>query len=233
MKDVIIRGIQQAYGNLVGMVAEFLPRLVIMLVIVIVGLLVAFLVKYLLQAILRFTRLNRLSEESGASQVLRKAALPSITELLTRTVFWVTWLGFTLVGISVLGIPELHDQISHLFQLLPEVFVAILILFVGVLAGNFLSRATLLATVNAGYRSPRLWSGSVRFVISILAISMALEQLGLAHQTVITAFSILFGAVMLALAIAFGLGGRDLAQQTLDRYLGSKKKEKEEEPTPL
>jgi hypothetical protein len=233
MKEIIVRGFEQAYENLVRMIAEFLPRLVVMFVIIFFGLLIAFLVKYLLHAILNFTRLDRLSEQSGASQVLRKAALPSITELLTRSLFWMTWLGFTLVGISVLGIPELHEQISHLFQLLPEVFVAILILFFGVLVGNFLSRAALLATVNAGYRSPRLWSGSVRFVISIFAISMALEQLGLGHQTVVTAFSILFGAVMLALAIAFGLGGRDLAQQTLDKYFGSKKKEKEEEPTPL
>jgi Conserved TM helix len=233
MREIIVRGFEQAYENLVRMIAEFLPRLLAMFVIMFFGLLIAFLVKYLLQAILGFTRLDRLSEQSGTSRVLSKAALPSITELLTRSVFWLTWLGFTLVGISVLGIAELHEQISHLFQLLPEVFVAIVILFFGVLAGNFLSRATLLATVNAGYRSPRLWSGSVRFVISIFAISMALEQLGLGHQTVITAFSILFGAVMLALAIAFGLGGRDLAQQTLDRYLGNKKKEKEEEPTPL
>jgi small-conductance mechanosensitive channel len=233
MKEIIVRGFEQAYENLVRMVAEFLPRLAVMFVIMFFGLLIAFLVKHLLHAILKFTRLDRLSEQSGASQVLRNAALPSITELLTRSLFWVTWLGFTLVGISVLGIPELHEQISHLFQLLPEVFVAILILFFGVLIGNFLSRAALLATVNAGYRSPRLWSGSVRFVILIFAISMALEQLGLGHQTVITAFSILFGAVMLALAIAFGLGGRDLAQQTLDKYLGNKKKEKEEEPTPL
>jgi hypothetical protein len=61
---------------------------------------------------------------------------------------------------------------------------------------------------------------------------------GLANQTVISAFSIVFGALMFALAIAFGLGGRDLARQTLERYLGDsrrreKEKEKEEEPSPL
>ncbi|HWF39496.1 MAG TPA: hypothetical protein VG322_13310, partial [Candidatus Acidoferrales bacterium] len=89
--------------------------------------------------------------------------------------------------------------------------------------------------VNAGYRSPRLWSGLVRFVISILAVSMALEQVGLARQTVVSAFSIAFGAVMFAVAIAFGLGGRDLARQTLERYFGGKdsEREKEEEPSPL
>ncbi|MGA7921173.1 MAG: hypothetical protein WCA38_16045 [Candidatus Acidiferrales bacterium] len=238
MKQLILQGLEQAYQNLVHMISVFLPRLVAMVLIILVGLIVALLLKRILGLILRFTQLNRLSEESGASQVLRNAALPTITDLLTRSVFWVTWLAFTLVGISILGIPELHEQISHLFQLLPEIFVAILILFVGVLAANFLSRAALLAAVNAGFKSPRVWSGSTRFVILILAISMALEQIGLANQTVISAFSIVFGALMFALAIAFGIGGRDLARHTLERYLGDshkqeKEKEKEEEPSPL
>jgi small-conductance mechanosensitive channel len=235
MKDMIIRGLQQAYENMAHMMAEFLPRLVVMLIVGLVGLLLAFVFKNLLRAILHLTRLDRLSEESGASRILRHAALPSITELLSRSLFWLTWLGFILVGISVLGIAGLQEQISRLFQLLPQVLIAILILFVGLLAGNFFSRAALLTAVNAGYRSPQLWSGSIRFVIWILAISMALEQIGLARQTVIAAFSIVFGALMLALAIAFGLGGRELARQTLERYLGEKKneREKEQEPSPL
>src|ERR1700722_9897021 len=229
MKEMILRGLQQAYENMVHMIAEFLPRFVVMFIIVLFGLLVALLLKYLVRAVLHLTKLDRISEESGASQVLRKAALPTISELLSRAFFWVTWAGFTLVGISILDIPVLHEQISRLFQLLPEVFIAILILFVGVLAANFFSRAALLAAVNAGYRSPRLWSGLVRFAIWILTLSMALEQVGLARQTVVAAFSIVFGAVMLALAVAFGLGGRDLARQTLERYVGDKENEREKE----
>jgi small-conductance mechanosensitive channel len=235
MRETILLGLEQAYENLVHMIADFLPRLAVMVVIILTGLLVAFLLKYLLRFILHLTRFDRISEEAGASHVLRKADLPPMTELLSRSLFWMTFLGFTLLGISVLGIPELQEQISRLFQLFPEIFVAMLVLFVGVLASNFLSRAALLAAVNAGYRSPRLWSGSVRFVVWILAISMALEQIGLARETVIAAFSIFLGAVMLALAIAFGLGGRDLARKTLERYIGDKGKEKEKEvePSPL
>jgi Mechanosensitive ion channel, conserved TM helix len=235
MREMILGGLEQAYENLFHMIAQFLPRFLVMLIIIVFGLLMALLLKRVLRAILRVARLDRLSEEVGAAYVLRKAALPSLTDLLSRSLFWVTWLGFTLVGISVLGIPEVHEQISRLLQFLPAVFVAILVLLVGALVANFLSRAALLAAVNAGYRSPRLWSGSIRSVILILAISMALEQIGLAKQTVIAAFSIVFGALMLALAIAFGLGGRDLARRTLERYLGEnrKEKEKEEEPWPL
>lgn len=235
MRDTILRGLAQAYENLVHMIADFLPRFVVMLTIILAGLLIAFLLKSILRSILHLTKLDRISEQAGASRVLRKAAMPSMSEFLSRSLFWITLLGFILLGISVLQIPELQEQISRIFQLLPQVFVAILILFVGILAANFLSRAALLTAVNAGYRSPRLWSGMVRFVIWILTISMALEQVGLARQTVVAAFSIVFGAVMLALAIAFGLGGRDLARQALERYVGDREKlrEKEEEPSPL
>src|SRR6267142_2047052 len=86
MKDVIIQGIEQAYQNLVHMLAEFLPRLVVMLVIVAVGFLIALTLKYILRGLLHLTKLDRLSEEAGASHVLRMAALPSITELLSQCV---------------------------------------------------------------------------------------------------------------------------------------------------
>jgi hypothetical protein len=87
--------------------------------------------------------------------------------------------------------------------------------------------------VNAGYTSPKTLSWSIRFVIWILAITMALEELSVARETVIAAFSIVFGALMLGLAIAFGLGGRQLARDFLERNLGDRKKEKTEEPQPL
>src|ERR1700687_876448 len=233
MKQVIIQGLSQAYSNLVHMFAEFLPRLLVMLVIVVVGLFVAYALKTILRALLHVTRLDRLSEEAGASRFLRMAALPSMTELLSRSLFWVTWSGFVLVGISVLGVAGLQEQISRLFLLLPAIFVAILILFVGLVTANFLSRAALLAAVNAGYASPKLLSWSIRVVIWALAVSMALDEVGVARQTVLAAFSIVFGALMLGLAIAFGLGGRELAREFLERNLSGKKKEKYHEPLPL
>src|ERR1700747_811797 len=112
MKQVIIQGLSQAYSNLVHMFAEFLPRLLVMLVIVVVGLFVAYALKVILRTLLHVTRLDRLSEEAGASRFLRMAALPSMTELLSRSLFWVTWSGFVLVGISVLGVAGLQRQLS-------------------------------------------------------------------------------------------------------------------------
>jgi small-conductance mechanosensitive channel len=233
MRQTILRGLEQVYGNLVHMIAEFLPRFLVMLIIIVIGLLVALALKYILRALLGLTKLDRVSDDAGASRVLRMAHLPPMTELLSRSIFWVTWIGFILVGLSVLRVAGLQEQISRLFQFLPEVFVAILILFLGAVIANFLSRTALLAAVNAGHPSPKILSWSIRFVIWILAISMTLEELGVARQTVISAFSIIFGASMLGLAIAFGFGGQDLARKCLERYLGDTKKKEDKEPQPL
>ena len=235
MRQIILEGLEQVYSKLFHMIAEFLPRFLVMLIIVLIGMLVALVLRYILRALLGLTKLDRVSEQSGASRVLRMAHLPSMSELLSRSIFWVTWLGFFLVGISVLGIPGFQEQISRLFRFLPEVFVAILIMFLGVAIANFLSRTALLAAVNAGHPSARILSWAIRFVIWILAITMTLEELGLARQTVISAFSIVFGATMLGLAIAFGLGGQDLARRALERYFGDAKKDrdKDKEPQPL
>jgi small-conductance mechanosensitive channel len=233
MRETILQGLQQVYSKFGRMIAEFLPRFLVMLIIILTGLLVALVLKHILRALLRFTKLDRVSEESGATRVLRMANLRSMTDLLSRSIFWVTWFGFILVGLSVLNIASLQEQISRLFQFLPEVFVAILIMFLGVAIANFLSRTALLAAVNAGHPSAKILSWSIRFVIWILAISMTLEELGVARQTVVSAFSIVFGATMLGLALAFGLGGQDLARKSLERYFGDTKKEKEKEPPPL
>jgi hypothetical protein len=156
MRQIILQGLEQVYSNLVNMVAEFLPRFLVMMIIILTGLLVAFLLKYIVRALLRLTKLDRVSEESGATGVLRMAHLPSMTELLSRSIFWVTCFGFILVGLSVLGIASLQEQISRLIRFLPEVFVAILIMFLGVAIANFLSRTALLAAVNAGYISAKI-----------------------------------------------------------------------------
>jgi hypothetical protein len=153
---------------------------------------------------------------------------------LSRFAFWVAWVGFILLGVSVLGIVGLEEYISRFFLFLPRLFVSLVILFFGLLAASFFSRAVLLAAVNANFRSSRLLSISIRAIISIFALSMVFEVLGVAEQTMLIAFGIVFGAVMLGLAVAFGLGGKDLARDFLEKKLVTgKREEKEDELSPL
>jgi Mechanosensitive ion channel, conserved TM helix len=229
MAELVVQRVMDTLQSLLGAAADFLPRVLAMLIIVILGWVIAFIVKAGLRRILKILRFDAFSENSGVSQALRKTGLPGPSELLSRIAFWVVGLCFTVLGVSVLGIPEFHEMIASFFKFVPQIFVALLILFVGILAANFLSTATLLAAVNADLPFPRLLGGSVRLLIMIVTIMMALEQVGLARSAVLIAFSITFGAVMLALAIAFGLGGREAAARLVEKHLFERRKEKEKE----
>lgn len=234
MWQLIMTELAQAAHDLQAGFAHFVPRLMVMLVIAVVGWVIAYIAKVVLRSVLRLIRFDRLSENAGASQLLTRAALPSSSELVSRFVFWVVWLGFILMGISVLGIFGLQYEISRFFLFLPRLFVALLILFFGMLAASFFSRAILLAAVNANLPTPRFLSISIRTIIIIFALSMCFEELGVAEQTMLLAFGIAFGATMLGLAIAFGLGGKDLAQAFLERRLTrARKEENEDELSPL
>ena len=135
---------------------------------------------------------------------------------------------------SVLRIVGLQEYTSRFFLFLPRLFAALVILFFGLLVASFFSRAVLLAAVNANFRSSRLLSISIRIFISIFAFSMVFEVLGVAERTMMIAFGTVFGAVMLGLAIAFGLGGQDLARQFLEERLArGKKEQKQDELSPL
>jgi mechanosensitive ion channel-like protein len=234
MREMIVSELTQAIHELARGFAHYLPRLIVMLILAFAGWLIAYVVKIVLRSILQLIKFDKLSENAGASQLLNKAALPTATEMVSRFVFWVTWLGFILLGVSVLGILGLQDQITSFFLFLPRLFVAMFILFFGLLAATFFSRAALLAAVNANVPSPRLLSLAIRSIIIVFVLSIVFEELGLAEQTMLVAFGIAFGALMLGLAIAFGIGGRDLAQRFLEKkFVRGKKEENEDELSPL
>ncbi len=234
MREMIVSELTQALHEVARGFAHYLPRLIVMLILAFVGWVIAYVVKVILRSILHFMKFDKLSENAGASQLLNKAALPTATEMLSRFVFWVTWLGFILLGVNVLGILGLQEQVARFFLFLPRLFVAMFILFFGLLGASFFSRATLLAAVNANVPSPRIVSLAVRSIIIVFVFSSVFEELGLAEQTMLVAFGIAFGALMLGLAIAFGIGGRDLAQRFLEeKFVRGKKEENEDELSPL
>src|SRR6202044_1075892 len=118
MREMIISELSQALHELARGFAHFLPRLIVMLILAFAGWVIAYVVKVVLRSILRLIKFDKLSENAGASQLLSKAALPSATELLSRFMFWMAWLGFILLGVSVLGILGLQDEIARFFLFL-------------------------------------------------------------------------------------------------------------------
>ncbi|MEW6336060.1 MAG: hypothetical protein AB1625_01550 [Acidobacteriota bacterium] len=199
-------------------IMRFLPGLLAALLILVMGAVIAWLVKLALARILAVARFDRFCDSWGASQVLGRAELRAApSALLASLCFWLLFLSFAMAGLSALHVDVVNQLIAQFFLYLPRLFAALLIVLAGVLLGSFLSRAALLAAVNAGVPSPRAISLVVKLLVSILAFAMALEQLQIAKSIVLAAFIITFGATMLALALAFGIGGRDVARRVLER----------------
>jgi hypothetical protein len=208
---------------------QFLPSLLAALVIIVAGGVVAWILKRVVRRALVVTKFDRLCSNAGITQALARADIQAVPSVLAgRFIFWLVFIVFLMAGVSALGLSVVNQLVSAFFLYLPRVFAALLILLFGFLIGNFLSRAALLAAVNAHFPSPRVVSSVVRLLIAVLAFAMALEELHIASSIVTAAFAIAFGSVMLGLAIAFGLGGREVARQVLERRLLEKKEEPDE-----
>jgi hypothetical protein len=209
--------LQTAWQDFLGGVQAFLPHLLAMLSLVIVGLLIAWILSFVLRHVLRWVRFNVLADRAGASAMLKKVNLPPASDLLASFVFWAVWATFLLSGLAALGFSGVERLAGDFVAFLPRFGVAVLILVVGLIAATFAWRATLLAAVNASMPSARLLSMGVRWLVIALTIAMALEQIGVAKTMMLTAFAIAFGAVMLGVGIAIGIGGGPVARRLIER----------------
>jgi hypothetical protein len=217
MAQMIADAIGQAWANFLAGIVLYLPRVMATLSIVLAGWVIAAGLRVLTRWVLRWLRFDRLCERLGVTALLKTTDLPAASVVASSVVFWLVWVGFLLSGIDVLGLTALQGLVSGFGLFIPRLLVALAILVAGFVVANVAWRATLLAAVNARVPSPRVLSSAVRFLILILAVAMALEQVAIARAVVLTAFAITFGALMLGLAIAFGIGGGGVARRFLEQ----------------
>jgi Conserved TM helix len=231
MIQEIAEALVQSWRNFASAFVLFVPRLVAAAIILAAGLVVAIVARVAVRRLLTSLRFDHLARRIGASEMLRVADMPSAEVLMAKIVFWIVWIGFIVSAVDTLQFGPFHGVVEEFFRFVPRFLTALLVLALGFLVGNFLWRATLLASVNAGLPAARLLSGTLRLLVIAVAVVMALEQLGLATTVVLTAFAITFGALMLGAAIAFGLGGRDAARALLEQHL-KVQKERETDAAP-
>ena len=226
MIQEIADALVQSWHNFATAFVLFVPRLVAALIIFAGGFVIALVVRMAIQRFLAWMNFDRLTLRSGASEMLRVAEMPTAEVLIAKIVFWIVWLGFIVSAVDTLQLTPFQGLVEEFFRFVPRFLVALLVLAVGFLVGNFLWRATLLASVNAGLPGARLLSGALRILVIAIGAVMALEQVGLATAVILAAFAITFGALMLGLAIAFGMGGREAARTLIEEQLRAKRERK-------
>ncbi|MCK5139330.1 MAG: hypothetical protein KAQ85_05775 [Thermodesulfovibrionia bacterium] len=226
IQKILIEPLKEFYTNIIG----FLPNLLTSLLVLVVGILIAIVFKKVFAKLSIAINLDKIAEKFGLADLLKKGGISeSAPSLFSRIIGWLIIFTFLIISLRALNVPTILRMLENLFLYLPNIFIATFILFIGYLLSNFLGRAALIACVNAGLKMSGIIGKFVKFTVFFLSVTMALEQLGIGEETVLIAFAIIYGGVVLALAIAFGIGGKDSAKEYIDKRLkGDEEDEKDE-----
>ncbi len=141
----------------------------------------------------------------------------SPTLLVTRAIAWTIILIGFLIGVSAFDGALPSQLVTRLFAYLPDVMAAIVVLVAGSVIARFLARSVLIGGVNMNLQYARLLSVGVKWLVTVLAVTIAIEHVGIGGGIIRLAFGILFGGIVLALALAVGLGSKELVSRSLER----------------
>jgi hypothetical protein len=207
----ISQSVQRAIDDLLG----FLPRLIGFLIILLIGFLIAKALQKVLSLALEKAGIDRALREGGSGAAVDRIA-PDIkpSALIGQVVFWFVFLGALSIAISSLGITALNNFLADVFAYLPNIVAAILIFVIASAVAGLLARVITRAVGDSP--SGKVAASAVPALVMAIAVFMILNQLQIATAIVTITYAALMGAIALGMALAFGLGGRDVASRLLE-----------------
>ena len=196
-----------------------LPNLLLSLIILAAGFLVARTLERIADSTLERLHFDREAAKWGVTEAVERGGAGGPTRVVGKLLFWLVMLIVILLASSSLGVSNIGDLFANLVGYIPTVFSAIIVIVLGMVLGEFV-RALILASAG-GVEGVKMLSQVAKFVIVVISVFMALQQVGLAADIVTTAFTLILGAAALAVALAFGLGNTALAGEITRRWYES------------
>lgn len=198
---------------------SFLPKILGAIVILIIGWIIAKIIKMLVVRVLKLFRFDYLTEKSGIEKFLKDGGVKlTSVEILGALVYWLIMLIVLLAAFNSLGLSVASDLFRQIILYIPNVFVAVAILIIGLFLANFVSEILLTYLKNVGVQKSEVMSQISYYAVVIFAVLIALDQLNIGTDIINSAFKYIIGGACLALALAFGLGGREWAANVLERF---------------
>lgn len=212
--DQILR---KAAVQIADHVANFLPGVLVSVLLLVAAFVIAVLARLIVVRSLRRFEFDPRAEQWAA--VIGWPISASPAQAVARLVYWTILLLGLLVSLTALDAVIPSQLALTVFEYLPHLLAALLILVIGIVAARFVARSVLIEAVNMRLRSARLISLGVKWLVLLVAVAMALDHLAIARGVLLLAFAILFGGVVLAAALAVGLGARDAVSRALEAQL--------------
>jgi flagellar biosynthesis protein FliQ len=204
---------------------EFLPRILLAVVILVVGWMIAKMVRFAIAKGLRAVNFNVLTERAGMDAFLRDGGIRAdTTEILALLFYWLTILASLVIGFNLLGLEYITDLLGRVLWFLPKVMVALLILAFGAYFARFIGNAVQAYSRNVRLQDADILGRIAQYAILAFVVLIALDQVDIGGEIVRQTFLIVLAGVVLALALAFGLGGKDWAAEMLERWWPRRRK---------
>lgn len=190
----------------------FISALVGMILILVIGWLIAKLAQNLVTRLLKLVRLDSIAEQIGANSILSKGGIGyTLSELLGVLCYWIIILVTLAVGVNAIGLTVAADLLNKIILYIPNIIAAIFILVLGIFGATLLGSIVQTSAANAGLGQAKLLSKLTEVIIVIFAVAIALEQLNIGTIIIGLAINIIFASIGLGIALAFGLGCKDIA----------------------
>lgn len=218
MLEQFNQALRLAGTRIVENVAAFLPGALVFILLLAVALALAIVLRSVLRRALEGLEFDRRTDLLGIS-LAEWTTSRSASALVASIAFWMTLALGVLVALTVLDATLPSQFAVSVLQYIPHLVAALAILVVGNVVARFLARTILIEAVNAGVQHARILSATVKWLVLIVASAMALDHIGIGRTVLLLAFGILFGGIVLAAALAFGLGSRDTVRRALKRRL--------------
>src|SRR5215210_1133417 len=200
-------------------VGEFLPRLAIALVVVIVGWLLAKAARFAIVRGLRAVNFHVVTQRAGLDGFLRDGGIRTdTTDILGLMVYWLVILGALVIGFNSLGLTYVTDLLGRVILFVPKVMVALLVLAFGAYFARFIANAITAYCKNVHIQDAELLGRLGQYAILTFVVLIALDQVSIGGDIVRQSFLIILAGVVFALALAFGLGGKEWAAELLERW---------------
>jgi flagellar biosynthesis protein FliQ len=205
-------------------VGDVLPRIFLAVVILVAGWIVAKAVRFAIARGLRAVNFHVVTERAGIDTFLRDGGIQAdFTDIVAVLFYWIVILAALVMGFNLLGLSYITDLLTEVLRFVPKVMVALLILAFGAYFARFIGNAVCAYCRNIHLQDADLMGAVARTAILTFVILVALDQVNIGGDIVRETFLILLAGLVFAVALAFGLGGRDWAADLLERWWPRKK----------
>jgi Conserved TM helix len=222
--------LDQSTARFLTRLADLLPGIVALVLALLVSIVFAWIAATIVRRILASFQFDDRLSRWGATSVADWSPHRSPTLLVSRGIAFLVVLTGLLIGIAAFDAETTSLLVRSVFAYIPNLIGAILVFLIGTIVARFLARSVLIGAVNLNLHYARLLSTGAKWLVYVLAVAMALEHLRIAPGIVELAFGILFGGIVLALALAVGLGSKEIVSRSLERDVRKVSEEPVEEP---